>query len=258
LRHFLVVAFQSTVRSSPSAGQPAKRGWFGRLLWFLGKLALWLLALSLVWVLAYRFIDPPVTSLMLRDWSQDKTVKQSWRDLDQINRNLVYAAIAAEDARFCSHWGFDFEAIEDAMEANERARERGRKRLRGASTISQQTAKNAFLWPDRSWVRKGAETYFTLAMEALWPKRRIMEVYLNIAEWGPGIYGAEAASQHYFGKSAARLTRAEAARLASILPSPLKWSPTQPSKRVARKARVVRKGINVVADDSGGCIYGKR
>jgi monofunctional glycosyltransferase len=232
-----------------------KRGWFGRTVRLVGKLLLWAFLLSVAWVLLYRFLNPPTTYLMIRDTLRGKEIYRTWRDIEGLNRNLVYAAIAAEDAQFCTHHGFDFEAIEDALRANERAKERGRKRIRGGSTISQQTAKNAFLWPQRSFVRKGIEAYFTGLMELLWPKARIMEVYLNIAEWGPGIYGAEAASRHYFRKSAAKLTRQEAARLVSILPSPNKWSPTEPTKRVARKARKVGRAINVVADDLGFCIY---
>jgi len=213
-----------------------------------------LLVFSLLWVLAYRFVAPPATYIMLRDRLNGVQVERDWRSLDELGRVLPLAAIAAEDARFCSHHGFDMEAIGQALKANERARDRGRTRLRGGSTISQQTAKNAFLWPQRSWLRKGLESWFTVLIELAWPKKRIMEVYLNIAEWGPGIYGAEAAARHYFGKEAQALTRKQAARLVSILPSPLKWSPTDPSRRVKRKARNVRRALGTVEAEAAACL----
>ena len=163
--------------------------------------------------------------------------------------DLPASAIAAEDAKFCFHHGFDLEAINKARKANERG-----KPLRGGSTISQQTAKNVFLWPGRSWIRKGLEAWFTVLIEHLWSKHRIMETYLNVAEWGPGIYGAAAASQHYFAVDVADLSRTQAARLVSILPSPLKWSPTKPSRRVARKSRNVRRAIRTVRNGLSDCL----
>jgi monofunctional glycosyltransferase len=208
----------------------------------------------LLWVAAYRFINPPITSIMLRDLLAGKALEQDWRPLEAMGPHIAYAAIAAEDARFCEHFGFDTKAIEKALVANERAQARGKARLRGGSTISQQTAKNVFLWPERSYVRKGLEAYFTVLMELLWPKRRIMEVYLNIAEWGPGVYGAQAAARYYFDRDIDALNRTQAARLISILPSPLKWSPTNPSKRVGRKARTVRKALGTVRYSLSGCL----
>ncbi|MEX6725295.1 monofunctional biosynthetic peptidoglycan transglycosylase [Parapedomonas caeni] len=222
---------------------------FKRLSGVLISALLIVVGLSVLWVAAYRWIDPPTTWLIHRDRAGGKAVQQTWTTLDDMQLRIGYAAIAAEDARFCDHHGFDVEAITRAMEANVEG-----KKLRGGSTISQQVAKNVFLWPERSWVRKGLEAYFTVLIELFWSKRRIMEVYLNVAEWGDGIYGAEAASRHYFHKSAAKLSRTEAARLVSILPSPKKWSPTDPSKRVKRKARNVRKALATVMDDVGKCL----
>ena len=187
---------------------------------------------SLFFVILYAFVNPPVTPLMVIRWidpvSEDQPyrLKKDWVPLDRISTNLQLAVVASEDNRFTEHWGFDFEAIEKAQKFNERKQG---KRIRGASTISQQTAKNVFLWPQRSWVRKGLETYFTVLIELVWSKRRIMEVYLNVIEMGKGIYGAEAAAKVHFGKPAARLTRAESALLAAILPSPAKWNPARPT-----------------------------
>jgi len=189
-------------------------------------------------VVAYRFVPPPTTWLMLSRAPVDG-IDYRWRGLNDISPNLVYAAIGAEDARFCLHKGFDVEAIQKAMAHNERVEKRGRGRLRGASTITQQTAKNVFLWPGRDWIRKGLETGFTALIEVVWPKRRIMEVYLNVAEWGPGVYGAEAAARHWFGKSASELTRTEAARLAAILPSPRTYQAASPGPYVRRRANTV-------------------
>lgn len=210
---------------------------------------LWL-AFTFLWVLAYRWINPPVTSLMIRDWVAGQTVRREWRSLDALSPNLAYAAIAAEDQNFCRHTGFDFEAISRAIESN-----RSGHRLRGGSTISQQVAKNAFLWSGRSWVRKALEAYFTVLIELTWPKQRVLEVYLNIAEWGIGVYGAEAASQYYYGHSAARLSRAQAAAMASILPAPLRWSPHKLPHGVARKARSVQRWIPFIQREMSGCLH---
>jgi monofunctional biosynthetic peptidoglycan transglycosylase len=171
-------------------------------------------------------------------------IRKDWRPLDRIDADLVHAVIAAEDSRFCSHNGFDMEAIKKAMEANETS-----SKVRGGSTVSQQTAKNVFLWPQRSWVRKGLEAGFTVLIETLWGKPRIMEVYLNVVEWAPGVYGAEAAAQKWFGKSAASLTRAEAARLAAILPAPRRYKAAPPGPYVRRRAGRIARAIQVVRDD---------
>jgi monofunctional glycosyltransferase len=234
--------------------QVSQRSLVGRLWRLLWLTVLWLIGISIVWVLIYRFIDPPVTWLMARDRLAGKAVTRNWVDIETLGKRMPYAAIAAEDGRFCEHWGFDLEAIQKVIESNERNKERGRKRLKGGSTISQQTAKNVFLWPHRSWVRKGAEAWFTLLIEGLWGKRRIMEVYLNVVEWGPGVYGADAAARYHFKRPVTQLSRDQAAFLVSILPSPLKWSPTDPSRRVSRKASNVRKTVRAVSGELGQCL----
>jgi monofunctional biosynthetic peptidoglycan transglycosylase len=221
------------------------------LLKFILKLFFGLIAFSLVWVAAYRVIDPPATFLTIRDRVNGVEVKQDWVDLSQMSRHLPRAVIAAEDSRFCTHNGFDIEAIEKAMERNKQG-----KKIRGGSTISQQTAKNAFLWPGRTWVRKGLEAWFTVLIEFVWGKPRIMEVYLNIAEFGRGVFGVEAASQHYFDKSAKNLTRAEAARLAAILPQPIKRDAASPGRYTRRYANRIAGRTRVVANEGlDSCLW---
>jgi monofunctional biosynthetic peptidoglycan transglycosylase len=192
-------------------------------------------AVTFLWVLLMRFINPPVTWLMIQRGFERKTAGKSWKieknwiDAGEMPRNLKLAAMAGEDAHFLSHWGFDINAIEKAYEKNQQG-----KKLSGGSTLSQQTAKNVFLWPGRSWVRKGFETYFTLLIELLWSKERIMEVYLNVVETGDGLYGAEAAAWHYFHKPAAKLTRNECALIIAILPNPRRWSAARPTAYIYR------------------------
>lgn len=205
---------------------------------------LWFVLLSLGWVVTYRFVPVPLTWPMARDYVQGRHVERDWTGLDEISPALARAVIGAEDSGFCSHWGLDVAAMKAAAARNARG-----DRLRGGSTISQQTAKNAFLWPGRSYVRKGLEAWFTLLIEGLWGKRRIMEVYLNIAEMGPGIYGAQAAARHHFGVSAAKLTNTQAARLAAILPQPIKRNAGQPGPFVRRYARSIEKRARVVRND---------
>ena len=200
-------------------------------------------------VVIQRFVAPPPTFLMVSRAIEGEGLSYRWRSLDDISPRLVQAVIASEDSTFCAHSGFDMKSIERALQANARAEKRGTGRIRGGSTISQQTAKNVFLWPGRDWIRKGLEAGYTVAIETLWGKRRIMEVYLNVAEWAPGVYGAEAAARHWFGKSAADLTPREAARIAAILPSPRRYNAGTPGPCVRRRAsrnqasaRVVRNG----------------
>ena len=195
-------------------------------------------------VLIHAVLPPPMTLLMMQQKLKGQGLDYRWRSLDEISPRLVASVIAAEDARFCSHRGFDFEAIEQALKANEQGR-----RLRGGSTISQQTAKNVFLWPGRDWVRKGLEAGYTVLIETVWGKRRIVEVYLNVAEMGPGIYGAEAAARHWFGKSAADLTAREAARLAAILPSPRRYNAGTPGPYVRRRAARVQAAAGTVRNE---------
>jgi monofunctional biosynthetic peptidoglycan transglycosylase len=203
-------------------------------------------------VLIHAVLPPPITLLMARRAMAGEGLDYRWRSLDEISPRLVAAAIAAEDARFCSHRGFDLEAIEQALKANEQGR-----RMRGGSTISQQTAKNVFLWPGRDWVRKGLEAGYTVLIETVWGKRRIMEVYLNVAEMGPGIYGAEAAAQHWFGKSAADLSSREAARLAAILPSPRRYNAGSPGPYMRRRASRVQAAATTVRNEGlGACVQG--
>jgi monofunctional biosynthetic peptidoglycan transglycosylase len=236
----------------PKARQPkpAKRrgGLFVRILLVLFVV---LIALPVGWVAVYKLVPPPITSLMVLRLVEGHGMDYRWRGLDDISPTLAQAAIAAEDSRFCLHHGFEFAAMEKAMAHNEKRPNK----IRGGSTISQQTAKNAFLWPNRDYVRKGLEAWFTVLTEALWGKRRIMEVYLNIVEWGSGVYGAEAASQYYFGHSAKHLSASEAAHLVSVLPSPLKWKPVHSGAYVQRRAGTVAERIGTVkADGLSGCL----
>ncbi|HEX4182267.1 MAG TPA: monofunctional biosynthetic peptidoglycan transglycosylase [Caulobacteraceae bacterium] len=200
-------------------------------------------------VLAYRFVPPPVTFLMIERLFQGRGLDYRWRSLSEISPALPEAAVASEDQRFCEHQGFDFRAMEKAMRRNERTAERGGNKLRGGSTISQQTAKNVFLWPGRSYVRKGLEAWYTVLIEKVWGKRRIMEMYLNVAEMGPGIYGAQAAAERYFDEDASDLTPAQAARLIAILPSPLKWKPVASGPYVARRSRHIGGAMGAVRED---------
>jgi len=216
-------------KSTP-APAPRRPLWRRALRWAFAMGLLFLL-LSAGWVLLYRFVNPPVTALMLqRHYGHGATMDREWRDLEDISPDLALAVLASEDQRFPDHHGFDTVELRKAIE---QGRQGGP--LRGASTLSQQVAKNAFLWPSRSWVRKGLEVYFTGLVELLWGKERILEVYLNIAEFGDGFYGAEAAARRCFGRSAMELTRQEAATLAAVLPSPRRFNAAQPSARVLRK-----------------------
>ena len=194
-------------------------------------------ALTIFWVLALKFINPPITYLMIQrafEWKEAGKgfkIEKDWLDYEDMSDNLKRAAIAGEDAHFLTHNGFDTKAIMEAFEKNQDG-----KKLRGGSTISQQVAKNVFLWPERSWLRKGLETYFTFMIEIFWSKKRILEMYLNIIEMGQGVYGAEAASQYYFNKSGQSLTKKEAALIIAILPNPRKWDARRPSTYVNSRA----------------------
>jgi monofunctional glycosyltransferase len=213
--------------------------WFRRLLLVLISIAL----LPLVLVPLYTLVPVPLTPLMALRLPDGHGVNKTWVPLENISIHLARAVIAAEDNLFCSHDGFDWEAIAGARKYNNKPRNIKRGRKKGASTISQQVAKNLFLWPSRSWVRKGLEVPLTIYLEAVMPKRRIAEVYLNIVEWAPGVYGAEASSQHYFNKSAQKLTKREASLLAAILPSPLKWNAAKPSGIVNFRANRIQKRL---------------
>ncbi|MXO89431.1 monofunctional biosynthetic peptidoglycan transglycosylase [Pontixanthobacter aquaemixtae] len=219
-----------------------------RILKILAKIVLWFVGLSLVLVLLLKFVPPPVTATMLMD---ENGITKDWEPLSNIDRNLVRAVIAAEDGKFCSHDGFDREAIEKAIERNAKGG-----RIRGGSTISQQTAKNVFLWQGGGYVRKGFEAWFTFLIENIWGKRRIMEVYLNVAETGIGTYGAESGAQRYFNHSAAQLSPSEAARMAAALPLPKKRSVTNPTGFMRRYGNTIAARIGVVSRDGlDACVY---
>ncbi len=234
------------IEIQPDSG-PRRPGLGGRV----GRAALLLFVIfglvgPVLTVAVYRVVPPPITWLMVQRLFEGQGFHRKWVPLNAISPTLSRSVIAAEDAKFCEHHGFDFSAMEKAMAHNERS-----KRIRGGSTISQQTAKNVFLWPGRSYVRKGLEAYFTVLIETLWGKQRIMEVYLNSVEWGPGVYGAEAAAQKNFGIGADHLTSAQAARLAAILPSPLKWRAAAPGPYVQRRSGKITKAAGVVRRDGG-------
>ena len=207
---------------------------------------------SLLWVLAYRFVNPPLTFTQLGDILSGADARSEWMAIDRIDRNMVRAAIAGEDSKFCSHSGFDRQAIEAAMRRNAR----GNSVIRGGSTISQQTAKNAFLWQGGGYVRKGLEAWFTVLIEALWSKERIMEVYLNVAETGIGTYGANAGAQRYFGHDASRLNPQEAARIAAVFPLPKRRAAIDPRCFTRRYGNLIAVRISSVRRDGlDACVY---
>lgn len=192
--------------------------------------------LPILYLLIFRFVPVPFTPQMALDAVTSQPVHQSWRSYDDISPNLARAVMGSEDQNFCNHNGFDWGDIEKAIRQHER---HPRKRLRGASTISQQVARTLFLLPVRSWVRKGVEAYLTVLVEAFWPKKRILTAYLNLVDWGHGNFGAEAAARAYFHTSAARLSKAQAARLATVLPDPDDWNAARPGPYVARRSQTV-------------------
>jgi len=214
----------------------------------IAKSILWFVGLSLAFVLLFKWVPVPVTATMLLD---ENSITKDWESLDNIDRNLVIAVIAAEDSKFCTHNGFDTEAIEKAIEQNAKGG-----RIRGGSTITQQTAKNVFLWQDGGYFRKGLEAWFAFLIENIWGKQRIMEVYLNVAETGIGTYGAEAGAQRYFGKSAARLTADEASRMAAALPLPKQREVSNPSGWLRRHGNTIESRMRVVRRDGlDSCVY---
>ncbi|EMS34786.1 Monofunctional biosynthetic peptidoglycan transglycosylase [Mariniradius saccharolyticus AK6] len=213
------------------------------------KIILWFFILSIGFTILYRFVPVPITPLMVirlweQAWDEKKDIRltKDWVSMSKISRHMPQAVVAAEDQKFLDHWGFDMEAMEKAWEGNKRG-----KRIKGASTITQQTAKNVFLWPNRNFVRKGLEAYFTLLMELLWSKERIMEVYLNVIEMGDGIYGIEAAAQTYFKKPAAKLNRSEAAVIAAVLPNPRRWNPSRPTGYIRGRQSWIMRQMNNLA-----------
>jgi monofunctional biosynthetic peptidoglycan transglycosylase len=211
---------------------------------FIFKSIFWSLVLSILLVLIYKWAPVPITPLMLirnvEQYQEGKEIKRQhqWVPIQEISRNIQLAVICSEDQTFLTHNGFDMKAIEEAYQHNKKG-----KRIKGGSTISQQTAKNVFLWPERSWFRKGLETYFTFLIEKIWTKERIMEVYLNSIEMGDGIFGIEAASQYWFKKSAARLTLNEASAIAAILPNPRMYKAVPASNYIQRRKTWIQNQI---------------
>ncbi len=232
---------------APSARQPGR---FRRAAARLSRAALWTAGAVTLWVGSYTVINPPGGYYMASEAIRLGGIERDWVDMDAISPHLARAVMAAEDANFCDHHGFDLAAIRRAIEHNADGR-----KVRGASTISQQVAKNVFLWHGRSWLRKGLEAGFTVLIEAIWTKRRILETYLNTAEFGPGIFGAEAAAQQYYRRPAAKLTPAQAARLAAVLPDPKDRDPRSGSGFLQRRAASIARGAETIAADGrANCI----
>ncbi len=219
--------------------------WIGR---FVFKIALWFFGLSIGLVILYRFLPVPITPLMVIrlfeqavDSEKEMRLYKDWESIENISRHAPQAVVAAEDQKFLDHHGFDLEAMKKAWENNKKG-----KRIKGASTITQQTVKNVFLWPSRSYIRKGLEAYFTVLVELVWSKERILEVYLNVIEMGDGIYGIEAAAQTFFKKPAANLTRGQAALIAAVLPNPRRWNPAKPTAYIqGRQTWILRQMSNL-------------
>jgi monofunctional biosynthetic peptidoglycan transglycosylase len=232
---------------NPEAVRARQPGLLHRAGWLLARLVAAFLFLSVALVVIYRFVPVPVTMTMILD---PNGITKDWVPLSAIDRNMVDAAIAGEDGKFCEHHGFDQDAI---LKAWERNREGGR--IRGGSTISQQTAKNVFLWQGGGYFRKGLEAWFTVLIEAVWGKRRIMEVYLNVAETGIGTYGVEAGAQRYYKKPAARLSRVEAARIAAAFPQPKVRAVTGATGFTRRHGNVIARRVTTVRADYDACVY---
>ena len=235
----------------PQYKRKRPRSLAGRVIGWIVKIVVAFLLVSILWVLAYRFVNPPITFNMIGDLIAGRGLHKDWMPITKIDRDMVRASIAAEDSKFCSHNGFDFEAIEDAMKRNASGG-----RIRGGSTISQQTAKNTFLWNGGGYARKGVEAWFTFLIEHLWGKRRIMEVYLNLAETGIGTYGVNAGSQRYFGHDSSAMSATEAARIAAVLPLPKKRGAVAPKGFTRRYGNTIAARIGVVGRDGlDTCVY---
>ena len=239
-------------QTQATGAPPRRRRWWRWLL----ALPLLFVAASVLQVATLRFIDPPFSAFMLSrqleafgEGDGSFRIAYDWRDLDEISPNVPLALVASEDQNFAEHFGFDLKAIEKARKNNARGR-----KVRGGSTISQQTAKNLFLWSGRSYVRKGIEAWYTLLIEALWPKHRIIEVYANIAEFGDGVYGAQAAARTFYRKDASRLGAAEGARMAAVLPSPRRYSIAKPGPYVQRRTQAIQRQMRSI----GGPAYLER
>jgi monofunctional biosynthetic peptidoglycan transglycosylase len=227
-----------------SSNTKSKRFSFTKLKAIVIRVLIWFFLVSILWVVAYRFINPPITLLMVMRNIERKAdgksfrLEKDWVPIDELSDNLKRAAIAGEDQLFVHHSGFDMNAISKAYSSN---KDGGK--IKGGSTISQQVAKNVFLWPGRSWIRKGFEAYFTILVEMVWGKKRILEVYLNVIEMGDGIYGAEAAAQNYYHKSCRKLRRTEAALIVACFPNPLRWTPLHPTRYIRHRQYLIMQNI---------------
>lgn len=223
-----------------------RRPWVAFLRRWLRRGALGLGALALLLIGVFAILPPPTTPYIVAEGMRVGGIKRDWVPIEDMAPVLARSVVAAEDANFCLHWGFDLDQIQAAIEDGA---------TRGASTLTQQTAKNVFLWQGRSWFRKVLETAITPVIEIVWSKRRIVEVYLNVAEFDTGVFGAQAAAQHYFGKSAADLTAREAARLAAVLPNPKERSAARPSSFVQRRAAAIADGAATIAADGRAACF---
>ena len=210
------------------------------------KIFLFLFAAQLIYIILLKWVDPPITVTQFSSWISGHGLKRDYVGISDISPNMALAVIASEDQLFPDHNGFDVKSIKKAMDTNSKKKNR----LRGASTISQQVAKNVFLWQGRSWLRKGMEVYFTFMIEIIWGKKRILEVYLNVAEMGKGVFGAEAAAQKYFKKPAKKLTRTESAKIAACLPNPIKYTVNPPSSYIIKRYPWVMRQMNNLKDDA--------
>jgi monofunctional biosynthetic peptidoglycan transglycosylase len=232
---------------APGPRPRERRNLFYRIGWWIGRGIIYFVALSVIWVFVCRYVPPPVTVTMLGDLVAGNGIDKDWMSIDTMDPDMARAAIAGEDAKFCSHNGFDTEAMMNAFKRNAKS-----KRLRGGSTISQQTAKNVFLWQGSGytrWLRKVPEFWFTALIETIWGKKRIMEVYLNVAETGIGTYGANAGAMRYFGHDASTLSRQEAARIAAVLPLPKKRAAIDPGGFTRRYGNAIAARSGVVQRD---------
>ncbi len=227
-------------RTRKAKKEPRTRRWARRIRHWLWRGGLAAAAVLFLWIVVYGFVPVPTTPYIISERARLGAIDRDWVAMEQIAPELARAVVAAEDANFCLHWGFDMTAIRDAIADGA---------ARGGSTISQQTAKNAFLWQGRSWVRKALEAAITPVIELIWSKSRVLEVYLNVAEFAPGVFGAEAAAQHHFGVTAFDLTARQASLLAAVLPNPQERNASAPSELVARRARSIAEGAATIAAD---------
>ncbi len=244
----MVIQAVSGTRRGARRGSRKQTPWLRHL----ARLVLVIIVALLVSIVIFRFVNPPITSVIALNKLKGATVRQHWVPLKDMSRNLPLAVIASEDGRFCLHWGVDWSAVKEAIDEGG-----GLAGFRGASTIPMQTAKNLYMWNRRSYVRKIIEAPLAYLITFIWPKERVMEVYLNIAQFGPGIFGVEAASRHYFGKSASKLTRREAVLLAVALPSPRTRNPAKPNVRMLRIANAVERRLPYIAKRAD-CILPQR